>query len=342
MTGRENIKRAIDFGSPEYIPNDMYVNFDYVRDKNEDDTKRINELLTRFPEDLVGFMWVWIDKWEKTDGVTYKHDEWGTEWIDDGNGLVTCGYPLEDGYEKLEVDYTFPDPSNLTRFARADKIIAEKPDLYKNGTVWFTLFERLWMLRNMENLFVDPYLNPGDFLRLKGKIMEINLAVLDEWCKRDIDGVYFSDDWGGQNAMLISPADFRRFYYEDYKKMFRKVRDAGKHVWLHSCGNVMDIIPDFIDLGVNVLNPIQPQAMDVFRLAREFGGKICFNGGIDVQNTMIHGTPDDIRRELHTLIDLFGKYNGGYIVNTSHSIMPETPLKNVRVLFEEYLKVIGR
>lgn len=342
MTGRENLNRTIDFGSPVYIPNDMYINFDFVRDKNESDTQRINELLARFPEDLIGFMWVWIDKWEKINGITYKHDEWGTEWIDDGKGLVTCGYPLEKGYDKLDGGYVFPDPGNLARYNRADKIISEKPDYYKNGTVWFTLFERMWMLRNMENLFIDPFVNPDGFLRLKDKIMEINMAVLDEWCKRDIDGVYFSDDWGGQNSMLISPDDFRKYYYNDYKKMFRKVRDSGKHVWLHSCGKVSDIIPDFIDLGVNVLNPIQPQAMNVHWLAREFGGKICFNGGIDIQNTMIQGTPDEIRRELHMLIDLFGKYNGGYIVNTSHSIMPETPLRNVVILFEEYLKIIGR
>jgi hypothetical protein len=341
MTGRENFRRAIEFGSPDYVPTDMYVNFDYIWDKDEAETERINDLLTRFPDDLIGFMWVWLDKWEKVDGITYKHDEWGTEWVDDGNGLVTCGYPFSDGYEKME-SHVFPDPGNLSRFARADKIISEKPDLYKNGTVWFTLFERLWMMRNMENLFMDPYVYPAEFLWLKDKIMDINMAVLDEWCKKDIDGVYFSDDWGGQNTMLISPNDFRKYYYNDYKRMFRKVRDSGKNVWLHSCGNVTDIIPDFIDLGVNVLNPVQPQAMDVQRLAREFGGKICFNGGIDVQGTMIHGNPEEIRRELHMLIDLFGKYNGGYIVNTSHSIMPETPLSNVTVLFEEYPKTIGR
>lgn len=341
MTGRENFRRAIEFGSPDYVPNDMYVDFGYVSDKDAAETARIKELLSRFPDDLAGFIWVWLDQWEKKNGVTCKHDEWGTEWIDDGNGLVTCGYPLEVGYEKMD-GHAFPDPGNLARFARADKIIAEKPGHYKNGTVWFTLFERLWMMRNMENLFMDPYVYPSEFMKLKARIMEINMAVLDEWCRRDIDAVYFSDDWGGQNALLISPDDFRRYYYSDYKRLFRKVRDAGKHVWLHSCGNVTAIIPDFIDLGVNVLNPVQPQAMDVRMLAREFGGKICFNGGIDVQGTMIRGGAEDIRRELRMLVDLFGKYDGGYIVNTSHSIMPETPLRNVAVLFEEYLRLIGR
>jgi uroporphyrinogen decarboxylase len=341
LTGKENYKRAIEFQNPEYLPCDMYADLNYIADKDTSKQERIRMLEKHFPDDLIGFIWCWIDRWEKRGGITYKHDEWGTEWIDDGKGLVTCGYPLEEGYHKLD-GYTFPDIANLSRFKRADELIASHPDHYIIGTVWFTLWERLWMLRGMENMFVDYLDYPDEFEKLKGKILEINLAILDEWLKRDIDAIYFSDDWGGQRGMLISPDQWRRQYRDDYKRMFTKVRDAGKHVWLHSCGNVTDIIPDLIDLGVNVLNPVQPQAMDVDRLAREFGGHICFNGGVDVQGTMIHGNPEDIRGELRHLNDIFGRFSGGYIANTSHSIMPETPLGNVIALFEAYLELAGR
>jgi uroporphyrinogen decarboxylase len=92
---------------------------------------------------------------------------------------------------------------------------------------------------------------------------------------------------------------------------------------------------------VNVLNPVQPQAMDIHRLARDFGGRICFNGGLDVQRTLIQGPEEAIRCELKTLIDLFGRYDGGYIINTSHSIMPETPLNHVAVLLQAYLTLCG-
>ena len=122
--------------------------------------------------------------------------------------------------------------------------------------------------------------------------------------------------------------------------MFKRVRDGGAHVWMHLCGNVTDIIPDLIEIGLNVLNPVQPQAMDVRELSRRFGGKVCFNGGIDVQGTLIRGTPDDVKREVHTLVDLFGRFQGGYIAGSSHSIMPETPLNNVLAMYQalaEYL-----
>ncbi|MCU0645706.1 MAG: hypothetical protein MUC94_15790, partial [bacterium] len=98
------------------------------------------------------------------------------------------------------------------------------------------------------------------------------------------------------------------------------------------------ILPDLIDIGLNVLNPVQPQAMDVKLLSKEFGGKVCFYGGVDVQGTMIHGSPQNVKDEVHQLIDLFGKFNGGYIGGTSHSIMPETPLDNVIALYEVFLE----
>jgi uroporphyrinogen decarboxylase len=339
MTGRENMRRTIEFASPAYIPNILSVDFSFIRDQNTADTEQVKALLDRLPRDVCS-MGVWINQQESRGSVTRKHDEWGTDWIDDGHGMVTCGYPLADGFE-LPDGYSFPAPSRPDRFRKADALLATDPPQYRLGTVWFTLFERLWMLRGIENLLTDPYLFPDAFMQLKSRVVEINLALIDLWCRRDIDGVYFSDDWGGQSSLLISPADFRRYYADDYRRMFRKVRDAGKHVWLHSCGNVTDLIPDFIDLGVNVLNPVQPQAMDIRRLARDFGGRICFNGGLDVQQTLIRGPSEAIRQELQTLIDLFGRYAGGYIVNTSHSIMPETPLCHVAALLQAYLDMSG-
>gem|GEM_PF-2841421 len=115
---------------------------------------------------------------------------------------------------------------------------------------------------------------------------------------------------------------------------------GGAHVWMHLCGNVTAILPDLIDIGLNVLNPVQPQAMDVRELAREFGGKVCFNGGVDVQGTLVRGTPEDVRREVHKLVSLFGKFNGGYIGGTSHGVMPETPLDNVIAMYEAFAEYL--
>lgn len=204
--------------------------------------------------------------------------------------------------------------------------------------MWFTLFERLWMLRGFDHMLMDPYLEGASFGRLRDRVVEYNLAIIDQWTARGVDAVHFSDDWGSQRTTLMNPDDWRRFYRPAYEAMFGGVRSGGAHVWMHLCGNITAILGDLIDAGLNVLNPVQPQAMDVRVLAREYGGKVCFNDGVDVQGTLIHGSPQDVRGEVDNLVDLFGRYDGGYIGGTSHSIMPETPLDNVIALYQAFLQ----
>jgi len=333
MTKRNVFQKTIEFNKPEYIPHLFDINFNSLREKNPEKESYILDLLNRLGWNNFNYFWCWLDKNETVDGTVYKTDEWGTKWQDNGLGMITVYHPMQDGYEYIN-RVNFPDPDDQRRFEFADSVLPDRPDKYIVGALWFTLFERLWMLRGMENLLIDPYLNPDEFFDLKERVMQVNMGIIDQWLQRDIDAVYFSDDWGSQQSLLIDPDDWRRFYKDDYERMFKRVRRAGKHVWMHLCGNVTSIIPDLIDIGLNVLNPVQPQAMDVNELGRRFGGKVCFNGGMDVQGTMIHGSPDDIRKEFHNLVKVFGSYNGGYIANTSHAIMPETPLDNIIVLLE--------
>jgi uroporphyrinogen decarboxylase len=339
MTGRENYTRAIEFRDPAYLPCTVNVNLAWLQERDEHKIGRIRELVGCLPQDLLRGLDVARNSIEPEtrDGVARWVDEWGTGWADDGHGAKTDSYPLIGGYEGLGT-YGFPDPYLPGRFAQADRRLAERGDRYACATVWFTLFERLWMLRGFGNLLMDPYLEEASFCRLRDQVVAYNLAVIDQWIARGVDAVYFSDDWGSQRAMLMNPDDWRRFYKPAYEAMFGRVRSGGAHVWMHLCGNVTAIVPDLIDAGLNVLNPVQPQAMDVHFLAREFGGQVCFNGGVDVQGTLIHGRPQDVRREVDELVELFGSCHGGYIGDTSHSIMPETPLDNVIALYEAFLK----
>jgi len=337
MTKRENFRKTIEFDKPAYLPHLFDINFDFLREKNPAKESKIIELLDLLGSGGFNYCWCWLDKSETIDGTVHKVDEWGTKWLDAGLGMITTYHPIEAGYEHIG-NVNFPDPGDQRRFEFADSILIDRPDRYIVGALWFSLFERLWMLRGMENLLVDPYTDPDAFFDLKERVMQVNMGIIDEWLKRDVDAVYFSDDWGSQCSLLIDPDDWRKLYKEDYERMFKRVRQAGKHVWMHLCGNIISIIPDLIEIGLNVLNPVQPQAMDVNELGRRFGGKVCFNGGMDVQGTMINGTADDIRREFRNLVDVFGSYNGGYIANTSHAIMPETPLDNIIILLETVLE----
>ncbi|MBN1863475.1 MAG: hypothetical protein JW808_01100, partial [Victivallales bacterium] len=296
-------------------------------------------LSARFPDDMLG--WVSPEDFGESqgtrDGVRRWKDQWGTGWEDDGHGAKTEYYPLESGYEAL-ARYPFPDPQRAARFAAADERLKQRGDRYVQAVVWLTLFERLWMLRGFDNMLMDPYTDEANFSRLRDRVVDYNLAIIDQWTARGVDAVFFSDDWGCQRSLLMNPDDWRRFYRPAYRRMFERVRSGGAHVWMHLCGNITSILPDLIDIGLNVLNPVQPQAMDVRQLSQEFGGKVCFYGGVDVQGTLVRGTPEDVKREVRELITLFGKFDGGYIGGTSHTVMPETPLNNVIAMFEAFLE----
>jgi uroporphyrinogen decarboxylase len=339
MTGAENYHRAIEFSGPAYLPCTISADLNWMHEKDESKRERIQELSARFPNDILGGLNTSRNATEPElqDGVKHWADEWQTGWTDDGHGAKTESYPLSQGYEAL-AGYSLPDPQMKDRFRETDQKLKEGGKRYIQAAVWFTLFERLWMLRGFENMLMDPYLFESDFCRLRDCIVEYNLSIIDQWIERGVHGIFFSDDWGCQRGLLMKPDDWRRFYKPAYRRMFERVCSGGAHVWMHLCGNITAILPDLIDIGLNVLNPVQPQAMDVRQLSREFGGMVCFNGGVDVQGTLVRGTPEDVKREVHELVGLFGKFDGGYIGGTSHTVMPETPLNNIIALLEAFLE----
>jgi uroporphyrinogen decarboxylase len=339
MAGRDNYQRAIEFRGPEYLPCAIGVALDWLRDQEPGKRARVLELAAALPDDLLGGLDAARSGSEpvRRDGARRWTDEWRTGWQDDGHGAKTDAYPLAAGYDALE-GYAFPDPHQPGRFDAADARLRERGERYVLSAVWFTLFERLWMLRGFDRMLTDPYTDPSSFCRLRDRIVEYNLAIIDQWVQRGVDAVFFSDDWGCQRGLLMNPDDWRRYYLPSYRRLFARVRAGGAHVWMHLCGNVAAILPDLIEIGLNVLNPVQPQAMDVRSLARRYGGRLCFNGGVDVQGTLVRGTPDDVKREVHELVALFGSNGGGYIGGTSHSVMPETPLDNVIAMYEAFLE----
>lgn len=334
----ENVRRAIEFGGPDHLPVMLWLGLDGLLESDSVKRARICELQARVPTDIEA----WLDVARNAespasrDGVTRWTDEWGVGWMDDGHGARPEIHPLESGYA-LATGSPIPEPDVPGRFDGAERVLAGCGDRYRLARVWFTLFERLWMLRGFENVLVDPLMHRREFERLRDRVVEFDLALVDRWLERGVHGVFFSDDWGTQRGLLVDPDHWRRFYRPSYELLFDRVRRGGAHVWMHLCGDVAAILPDLVDLGLNVLNPVQPRAMDVRRLARDFGGRICFYGGIDVQGTLIFGSPEEVRAEVRTLIDLFGAFGGGYIAGTSHTVMPETPLDNVVALYEALL-----
>ncbi len=345
IDSKDLVKKAINFKGPERIP--YMVSIDLVRFKekrDKEEIKRIERLYSQCPVDIFSADIMCASYWKPQKrpplsvwslGPYYhreeREDEWGVIWKE----LRVIGHPLEKDWS-LAKDYQLPDPYAPGRFDGAKKLIDENRNKYTVGLVWFTLFERLWMLRGFNNMLVDPYLNYDEFINLRDKILNLNIALIKQWLKIGVDAIWISDDWGGQETILMNPDDWRKFYKPCYKKMFDLIHKNGAHVWMHSDGNITQIIPDLIEIGLNVLHPVQSQAMNIEELGKRFGGKLCFFGGADVQETLPHGTPQQVKEEVRYLIKTFGKYKGGYIGSTSHTILPDTPLKNIEALFEAF------
>ena len=343
MTSRELVYATIECRAPERLIYEINVDKALFADRfTPEQMAELEERLERVPRDIVEASLtlerVELDTLDEYGGRHFL-DEWGNEWT--GTMPRVVSHPLGASWELLDT-YTPPGPPDAVRIERAQRLAEEAraADKYVRGSVWFTLFERMWFLRGFENLLVDPHLYPHEFERLREMVVEFQLAKIRALGELGVDGIFFSDDWGTQDGLLVSPDDWRRFYRPAYERLFSAAHEAADHVWMHQCGDVAALVPAFVELGLNVLNPIQPRALDVERLGREWRGTLCFFGGIDVQQTLPFGTPDDVRREIEHLIGtLSAPSGGGYIATTSHSIGPETPFENLIAAFdflEEY------
>ena len=229
--------------------------------------------------------------------------------------------------------YTFPDPLSERCFSDIPGSIEKYPDLFRIFSIGFSLYERAWTMRGMENLLMDFYVNP-DFVRdLFGAIADYNIAQVRKALTYDIDAVYFGDDWGKQFGLQMGAELWRELIYPELKRMYGVVREAGKFVFIHSCGDVDELFDDLVGIGLNCFNPFQPEVMDVEELMKRYRGRLSFHGGLSTQRTLPYGTPEDVRRETRHLLDL-GR-EGGYIFGPAHAVEGDVPLENMLAFINE-------
>jgi uroporphyrinogen decarboxylase len=311
----------------------------------------LGELFRAYPDDLVltqpyesfiGFRGPGMDPVDTIRAFTEEAewtDEWGTSWghAAGGVGATPTANPLTD-WSQLD-DYLashVPDGRDPGRLAGA------KPSLelhganrYYIGMTYFGLFERFHGLRGMENTFEDFYTSPREVHRLLDALLDYQVATIREWGQlANVDTIFTTDDWGSQLALMIRPDMWREFFAARYRRMIDEAHRWGMAFMFHSCGNVFAIIGDLIDAGVDIVDPLQPEAMDLKAVAREFGGKVAFAGGISDQR-LERISPGQVRDEVRRAIDILGApYGNAYMIAPSNMLMPGIPLENLVALFE--------
>lgn len=236
-------------------------------------------------------------------------------------------------------DYRFPNPLDERIFGRVNEKLERLPDRFRVFSIGFSLYERAWTLRGMENLMMDFIENPGFVRDLLQAITDYNLAVIKKALEYDIDAVFFGDDWGQQIGLQMGPKIWREFIKPCLAQMYGAVRNSGKFVSIHSCGDVDELFDDLIEIGLNCFNPFQPEVMDVEALLKKYRGRLVFHGGLSLQRTLPFGTPEDVRKETRWLMEL-GR-EGSYILAPSHAVEGDVPVENMTAFIEEVQKQPG-
>jgi uroporphyrinogen decarboxylase len=236
--------------------------------------------------------------------------------------------------------YDFPPPERFFRPAwreQARQTIAENPDAFILGHLGWGLFERSWNLRGFENLLLDIVTQPQFVEETLDRLTELYLAFVEYICELPIDGILFGDDWGDQRGVIIGPKRWRRFLKPRWARIYEAVHAHDVAVLHHSCGSVVDIIPDCIEIGMDVLESVQPEArgMNPYELKRSFGDRIAFWGCLGSQSIIPFGTPEALTVEIRRLRTEMGR-DGGYILAPAKPLQPETPTENAAAIVEAF------
>ena len=287
-TRRELVEQAIRFGFPERVPI-WFVNADQTQG------------------DAIVYH---LSLGKEDDPAT---NEWGyrLESLDDG----TMGHPVRPHLPDWDSAVGFGPPPlrEDDRMALLGEYVEMCGDRYRLASLDLSGFTVYTLLRGFENRMVDFLAEPEQFAWLMDMIVDWECEVTAMAARRGFHGIHFADDWGTQSGMIISPDLWRRLFKSRYRRQFARAHELGLHVWYHCCGNFAEVVDDFHEIGVDVLNVSQPNVVDCEAVGGRLRGRQCFLIPISYQTISIQGTPEEIYAEARRLYDLLATEQGGFI-----------------------------
>ena len=325
MTGKELVTAQIEHQETDYIPYQLDFDLGSDTEARLDDyygstawRSQISNSIYQLPLPSTGIN---LD----LSGVDYYTDAYGSEWRLDRRPYSlqkpAIGEPNIDLIKFPNIDDIF----DVGWESEANRLIMENRDEFVVAAYGFGLFERSWVLRGFENSLMDMVTNLDFYEELIARLTEHQLEIVDRLIKLPVDGLWFFDDWGYQQGVLMGAERWRKIFKPHYERLYKRVHEADKYVLTHCCGSIEEILPDAIEIGLDVYQSVQPEAKNnnPYDLKRRFGDKLCFWGGLGSQEMIPFGTPKEIRSEVQKLCKEMGK-DGGYILGPAK----EDPARN--------------
>lgn len=319
MTSYEIVRRAVEFDGPERLP----VRFSSL---GLDDTFGVGL------QAAAG--------WQPSQP---REDEWGVVWTLPPEGISNMGQPLGHNLPSLDAleEIHWPNPHDDHRFEAIPARLEQAGDKYVMVGCGFTFFERMHYLRGMPNLFIDLYENPEKVHELAERVIAFPIGIAQEIGRRfrgKVHGFAMTDDWGTQQAPFTSIPMFREFFKPYYRRLFDAIHEAGMHAWMHSCGHVNDIVEEWIDCGLDVVNLQQPTNLGIVEMGSRYRGRICFESLCDIQMTLPWKSATEIQAEAALLLEHWATGQGGFVLSDyGDGAAIGVPLDKKRIMLQAFL-----
>jgi uroporphyrinogen decarboxylase len=272
-------------------------------------------------------------------------DEWEVPWYKAPGSFYTfpASHPMKIASLEEVEKFPWPDPNEPSRFEglrEKARQLFERTDyaLIAEGTTGVGVFDMSWHLRGMENIFLDMMIHPDFTEALFQKLTDFYVAVYRNYMQaigEYIQMVIYYEDLSGQDGPLISPALYRKFIKPCHRRIFKAIKDhTAAKLCVHTCGSAYAFLDDYVELGVDVLNPVQISARDMepHRLKQKYGPALSFHGAIDTQKFLPRATPAEVKEEVRRMMGILGD-GGGYLFSSCHSIQPDVSPENILALF---------